>query len=85
MELAPSFQIEEISHRIIRILVTERRRSGGTSKTKPPVPKWRWAVWYTALGAALASIFSACHAVLVGLHQQLPGLLSSGRAAGRSR
>jgi hypothetical protein len=22
-------------------------------KPKPPVPKWRWGVWYVALGAAL--------------------------------
>jgi hypothetical protein len=26
-------------------------------KPKPPVPKWRWAVWYTALAAALALFY----------------------------
>jgi hypothetical protein len=26
-------------------------------KPKPPVPKWRWAVWYTALGTALVVFY----------------------------
>jgi len=26
-------------------------------KPKPPVPKWRWAVWYTALAAALVLFY----------------------------
>jgi hypothetical protein len=26
-------------------------------KPKPPVPAWRWAVWYSALAAALALFY----------------------------
>ena len=26
-------------------------------KPKPPVPLWRWGVWYTALGAALVLFY----------------------------
>ena len=26
-------------------------------KPKPPVPLWRWAVWWTALGAALVLFY----------------------------
>ena len=26
-------------------------------KPKPPVPKWRWAMWYTALGGALVLFY----------------------------
>ena len=26
-------------------------------KPKPPVPAWRWATWYTALGAALVLFY----------------------------
>ena len=26
-------------------------------KPKPPVPKWRWAVWYTTLGLALVLFY----------------------------
>jgi hypothetical protein len=26
-------------------------------RPKPPVPKWRWGVWYTALGAALVLFY----------------------------
>lgn len=26
-------------------------------KAKPPVPKWRWAIWYTALAAALVLFY----------------------------
>ena len=43
--------IEEISHRIIRVV--ERRRAGAAAnvKPKPTVPLWRWGVWYAILGA----------------------------------
>jgi hypothetical protein len=26
-------------------------------KPKPPVPRWRWAVWYAVLGAALVVFY----------------------------
>jgi hypothetical protein len=26
-------------------------------KPKPPVPLWRWGVWYTSLGAALVLFY----------------------------
>jgi hypothetical protein len=26
-------------------------------KPKPPVPRWRWAVWYSALGLALVIFY----------------------------
>ena len=34
-------------------------------KPKPPVPKWRWAVWYTALGVGARPLLRPLHAVLV--------------------
>ena len=34
-------------------------------KPKPPVPMWRWATWYTALGAALVLFYGLVHPVLV--------------------
>ena len=47
--------IEEISHRIIQLV--ERRKAEARLKPKPPVPMWRWATWYTALGAALVLFY----------------------------
>jgi len=26
-------------------------------KPKPPVPLWRWSIWYTSLGAALVLFY----------------------------
>ena len=52
--------IEEISHRIIQLV--ERRRAEAAAdrhgmRPKEPVPKWRWATWYAALGAALVLFY----------------------------
>ena len=49
--------IEEISHRIIRSSSSAARTAATGVKPKPPVPLWRWGVWYTALGAALVLFY----------------------------
>ena len=57
--------IEEIALRIVR--PSSGRRAGGSDpvKPKPPVPTWRWALWYALLGAALVRLLRPLHAVLV--------------------
>ena len=36
-------------------------------KPKPPVPLWRWAMWWTALGLALVLFYVLCTPVWLGL------------------
>ena len=36
-------------------------------KPKPPVPLWRWAVWYVALAAALVLFYGLFTPVWFGL------------------
>jgi hypothetical protein len=36
-------------------------------KAKPPVPLWRWGVWYSALGAALVLFYVLLTPVWMGL------------------
>ena len=36
-------------------------------RPKPPVPRWRWALWYTALGPALIVFYGLFTPIWVGL------------------
>jgi hypothetical protein len=36
-------------------------------RPKPPVPRWRWAVWYSALGLALVIFYGLFTPVWFGL------------------
>ena len=55
-------------------------------KPKPPVPKWRWAVWYSALAAALVLFYGLFTPVAVvfrmlkrdALRRKRPGSPRSG-------
>ena len=40
-------------------------------KPKPPVPKWRWATWYTALGAALVLFYGLFTPFWFGLPREV--------------
>jgi len=53
-------------------------------KPKPPVPKWRWAMWYTALGGALVLFYGLFTPFWFGL-RSLAGLAEfrSRRRGGR--
>jgi len=57
-------------------------RSG--MKPKPPVPKWRWATWYAALGAALVLFYGLFTPFWFGV-RALAGRPSSGRGGGGDR
>ena len=57
--------IEEISHRIIRLV--ERRKAEAGLKPKPPVPMWRWATWFSIMGVAVVVFYVLLTPIWLGL------------------
>ena len=39
----------------------------GETGSKPPVPKWRWALWLTILGAAVFTFYVLLTPIWLGL------------------
>ena len=49
--------IEEIALRIIRAVEQRTRQGASALKPKPPVPLWRWALWYARSALALVVFY----------------------------
>ena len=81
--------IEETAARVIR-LVERRRAEAGTRgarsrpvRPKPPVPLWRWAMWWVILGFAVVVFYVLLTPVWIGL-RGLAAWLADFRARWRS-
>ena len=61
--------IEETAQRILRTVEgrkAEAAAAEGHVTAKPPVPWWRWAIWWMLLGLSLLVFYVAAHADLAG-------------------
>ena len=68
--------IEETAHRVVRLV--DRRRPASHVRRKPPIPKWRWALWLTILAAADFVFYVLLTPIWLGLRGP-PGSRSGAR------
>ena len=71
--------IEETAHRVVRLV--DRRRQEARARPKPPVPKWRWALWWSILARRRLRLLRAADAALARPARARRGSQSGARAA----
>ena len=57
--------IEETAHRVVRLV--DRRRQEAHAHLSRRVPKWRWALWWSILGAAVFVFYVLLTPIWLGL------------------